>query len=453
MLAWLSHCPDIESPTGPHAHPGHHGNDAGTSEPVDAGGEDAGTAAMDAEPPAIPEGECETGDLRLYTDDACDEKHLAEGIQRYVPRFPLWSDGAAKDRYIFLPEGSTIDTSNVDRWTFPKGTRLYKTFIVDGLRIETRVLEKLTDGVGMTAWQPTVYLWSADQRSAIAWTPEQATAGVKNAIGTLHDVPSSADCTSCHTMKLPGATAMTTVDGDIVNGFSAIQLNWDPPEELGRPRPVTLDTLLYRQRLRNGAGGAANIHAADAKIPGGDIEQKALGYLHANCGHCHGGASPRAGLSLWVPATVRSVEQMPAVETACGVCLTRWYNKPNKEIGGDPPPPYVLRIVPGDAAASGIVGRMGAAFAIDDMLNNPMHQPGLRVFADQMPKLGTEFVDETGLQEVRDWIDSMAPDACDVPVTACPPPPPPMMSAAGSSGSGGAAGAPPMTMGSPGATP
>ncbi len=132
---------------------------------------DAAVIEPEPEPAEIPEGECDTGDLGLYTDDSCDEKHLADGIQRYVPRFPLWSDGAGKDRYIYLPEGGAIDTSNVDRWTFPKGTRLYKTFIVRGLRIETRVLEKLMDGAGMSAWQAKVYLWSADQRSAVAWTP------------------------------------------------------------------------------------------------------------------------------------------------------------------------------------------------------------------------------------------------------------------------------------------
>ncbi len=262
--------------------------------------------------------------------------------------------------------------------------------------------------------------------------------GVKNALDTDHDVPSSADCSSCHTMKLPGPTEGSTVDGDIVNGFSAIQLNWKPAEEPGRPRPLTLDALLFRQRLHNGAVGVPNVYAADAQLPGGEVEQNALGYLHANCGHCHGGASPRAGLSLWVPVKVRKLEKMPAVETACGVCLARWYNKPNKEIGGEMPPPYVLRIVPGDAAASGIVGRMGATFPVDDVVNNPMHLRNLRALPDQMPKVGTEFVDPMGLQQVREWIDKMAPDACALPETACPPPPPPMMMS-------GAAGSPRMT--------
>ena len=56
----------------------------------------------------------------------------------------------------------------------------------------------------MKAWDVRVYLWSEDQRTATPWTSEQE-AGVKNALGTLHDVPSKKDCEGCHTMKVAGA--------------------------------------------------------------------------------------------------------------------------------------------------------------------------------------------------------------------------------------------------------
>ena len=40
------------------------------------------------------------------------------------PRYPLWSDGAEKQRYLSLPPGTQIDTSNMDDWKFPVGTRV-----------------------------------------------------------------------------------------------------------------------------------------------------------------------------------------------------------------------------------------------------------------------------------------------------------------------------------------
>jgi hypothetical protein len=425
LLAWLSHCPDV--PTESAANGG--GRELLAAQYFDAGVSEGeidvpDASAGDPGPVTVPPGECNTAELGLYEQGYCDEQHLTQGVARYIPRYPLWSDGATKDRYVLLPEGSFIDTANVDRWTFPVGTTFWKTFSVNGIRVETRMLEKLSEGTGMTAWKSRVFLWSEDQRSAVVWTAEQEQTGVKNALGTLHDVPSSADCASCHGMKVAGPQADTIVDGDAVNGFGALQLNWNPPENPDRPRPMTLDGLLFRGRLRNGPSGVANMYADQAEIPGGEVAQNALGYLHANCGHCHGGASPRAGLSLWAPIKTRTIEKMPAFQFGCGKCLSRWYGHPNEEIGGEDPPVYEYRIMPGDAARSGIIGRMSAAFEVDDVGNNPLRYPNLRVPSDQMPRLGTKFVDETGVQQVRAWIDSMDPSACLLPSTPCPAPAP-----------------------------
>src|SRR5690242_4440897 len=56
-------------------------------------------------------------DTGLYSDFTAlqvDQAHLA-----FSPQYPLWTDGAAKRRWISLPPGSAIDASDPDVWVFP----------------------------------------------------------------------------------------------------------------------------------------------------------------------------------------------------------------------------------------------------------------------------------------------------------------------------------------------
>ncbi len=46
--------------------------------------------------------------------------------------------------WVYLPPGATIDTSNMDEWTFPVGTKFWKEFVVAGVLTETRLLHKVS---------------------------------------------------------------------------------------------------------------------------------------------------------------------------------------------------------------------------------------------------------------------------------------------------------------------
>jgi hypothetical protein len=149
----------------------------------------------------------ETG---LYVDTA--RRRLASGVTPFEPRFQLWSDGAVKRRFIFLPPGTQIDTSNPDRWNFPVGARLWKEFERDGVIVETRML--LKTGPDPADWDMAVYIWRADNSDADKQMFERA-----DARGTPHDVPSPRMCTQCHgsgTERRP-------------LGFTQIQLPWSRP--------------------------------------------------------------------------------------------------------------------------------------------------------------------------------------------------------------------------------
>lgn len=298
-----------------------------------------------AQPPL--EGPCE-GPPGLYVAGSCET--LAEGVRPYAPAHALWSDGAEKRRWVFLPAGATLDTSDPDEWVFPVGTRFYKEFSRDGLRLETRLLEKTGEDPGLSSWRMTTYVWDETQREV-----REETMGVTDALGTPHDVPSRGDCSTCHR----GAT-------DLVLGFGAVQLAHDGPG-------VTLATLVAEGRL------SAPIAPEAAQIPGDGSTQAALGYLHANCGGCHRGARAPGELRLRVAVGLARPED---ADTYVALEHTVAY------VGA--PPAITAQIAPGSADASLLVWRMTQ-----------------RAAEVQMPPLGTEQIDDAGLAAVRAWIDAL----------------------------------------------
>src|SRR6187401_1831200 len=78
---------------------------------------------------------------------------IAPDVRSYRPRFELWSDGASKRRWLWLPPGAQIDASDMDAWQFPIGTKFWKEFARDEVRVETRLLQRQPDG-----WIGVAYL-------------------------------------------------------------------------------------------------------------------------------------------------------------------------------------------------------------------------------------------------------------------------------------------------------
>jgi hypothetical protein len=86
----------------------------------------------------------------------------------------------------------------MDHWSFPIGTRLWKQFTRDDVRVETRMLWRFGAGVG--DWVMATYQWPLPVGNEPP-DPELATlvsTGVMNANGTLHDIPATGACTNCH---------------------------------------------------------------------------------------------------------------------------------------------------------------------------------------------------------------------------------------------------------------
>jgi hypothetical protein len=310
----------------------------------------------------------ETG---LYLDLATEA--LGQGVRPFEPRFALWSDGATKRRYAYLPPCSQIDTSEPDFWRYPIGTKLWKEFSstdVDGnpVRVETRLIQKYSK----TKWFMASFVWNEEQTDALRVEgdgPEINVAG-QNLKGTQHDVPGQKGCDGCHYEM-----------ADKVLGFSALQLDRE-----GATGEWTLQTLLDE-------GWLTQSIATPITLPGTEAQQNALGYMHANCGTCHQPYSQQEGIELryWLALdALGSVEETPTYITTVG--------QVNK--APDPPadqPPY--RIAPKDPAQSSVYWRM----------TQPPTYPETQMGGVHMPLIGTEVTDQAGVALVEALINSLDP--------------------------------------------
>jgi hypothetical protein len=333
--------------------------DSGADAQTDAGNADARADADAGSDPPDSSIDCSANPPTnlacsgLYADFAT--RTLAPGVRAYDPALHLWSDGALKQRYVWLPPGSQIDTSNMDEWIFPVGTRFWKEFRLGGRLIETRFMWKWANN----DWFRTTYRWSSDETSAT-----ELTTGEQNVNGTTYEVPPQEMCSWCHRGRQDNAL-----------GFEALSLGL--PGATG----LNVETLVQEGLLTNPPTSAL-------AIPGDPAEALALGWLHANCGTACHNENPNA-LANWTGLRMRldvsalaTVVGTDTYQTAVGV-------RPNATPGlvGD-----WFRIKPGDPDFSVIYYRD----------NRRDQNP--EVDRTQMPPFATHTIDTAGVAAVRAWI-------------------------------------------------
>jgi hypothetical protein len=317
-------------------------------------------SAMAGAPNLPPATLSETG-LFTTRGTAPGELVLATGVREFEPKYWLWSDGADKKRYVYLPPGAQIDTTDADHWVFPLGTKFWKSFIVNGQLVETRLLERIGDGPNQFRYA-TYYWKTADATDA---TREDYVEQRINAAGTTHDIPNGKACERCH-------------DGlkDHALGFSALQLNHDRPG-------VTLTTLVDEDAL------TAPIPLT-IKVPDDDqVTQDALGYLHANCGNCHNDSPGLPVENVPEPQMLfrLSVNDEVLADTDTFLTAINQHTTASADLGID------YRIVGGSPDMSAVIVRMG-----------------LRMNEEQMPPIASELPDtDGGLATMRAFIQSLPP--------------------------------------------
>jgi hypothetical protein len=336
------------------------GDDGNTTSDALADGIGVDEGMIDAPDPFMPATLAETG---LCLDAGCTQ--IASGIHEFAPRFELYSDTAAKKRWIYLPSGMTIDTSDMDAWQFPVGTKLWKEFARDGTRVETRLVWRIGAGTTPQDWFYAAYVWNATQ-DATHW----AEFGEPNANGTEHDVPGKALCRQCHENVKPSR----------VLGFSALQLDWDNTAT-GQLDLEDLITMSLLSAPPTRASTAEPFFPFDAGNHASVMP--ALGYLHANCSHCHNPTSAvinntPLNLKLTV-GTVGATSTTSAYVTAVNVTTLNTINGHN------------TIVYKGDPDMSVMMDRFRATDG------------------NRMPAAGTEFKDDVGEPILEAWITNIPP--------------------------------------------
>jgi hypothetical protein len=136
-----------------------------SNDPLKGSSADADASVPDASPVA----DCQIPSSGLPTDLYCTGLYaarapaqLAPGVMPYTPGVTLWSDGAEKHRYLQLPPGTKIDTTDLDAWKFPVDTKVWKEFRLGGALVETRILWKRS----ASKWELGTYVWDATGTTA-----------------------------------------------------------------------------------------------------------------------------------------------------------------------------------------------------------------------------------------------------------------------------------------------
>lgn len=317
-------------------------------------------AATTSQPERPPQHLRETG---LYVSGSNEQVHPDN--LAFSPQYPLWSDGARKRRWIYLPPGTAIDASRPDAWEFPPGTRLWKEFALER-KIETRFVERLPDGT----WRFAVYVWNEDGTDATLAPSDGATIGMQAAPNGRYTIPGEFDCRACH----EGASVP-------VLGFSALQLSSErdplaPHAERGAS--LDLEQLVARGLIVNLPKDLMdNPPRIEARSP---AERAALGYLHGNCAHCHNDNGAPVPVDL-------TLAQSAVASDASADRVLRSMIEAQSRFRGHGLAADASLIEPGRPDASVLVARVRS--------RNPH---------TQMPPLGTQLVDAEALALLERWI-------------------------------------------------
>lgn len=345
---------------------------------------------------------------------------VAPGLIPYSVNAELWSDGAYKERYIYLPptsgQGEDAKPSQITMagrgWDFPERTVLVKSFALETRPgevasrkwLETRLLTK-TQG----EWVGYSYAWNDEQTEATLVVKE----GVDRSLpwADADDdkqprswrFPSRTECMVCHSRAAKYVLGPSTLQMNKEHDYGGTQANqlellhylgvlkvsWSAEAKTKIRELLAADGLkekgvAARVKELTSAQSAGKTSPLDLDVHWSagfprlvdpydqteDLTTRARSYLHANCAQCHveaGGGNSQLSFEFTKPlADAKLIGATP---------LHDKYQIPDAQIiaAGDPDRSVLLRRI-------ALRGR------------------------GQMPQLATSVVDDRAVELLRDWI-------------------------------------------------
>lgn len=304
-------------------------------------------------------------------------KRVDPALRSYKPALELWADGAEKQRFIFLPPGTKIDTSNIDEWVFPNGTKVWKEIRLGDKRIETRLYEKGADGT----WRHAAYRWAADESDAV-----RTEGGEKIARGgpdvPPYEIPSPNQCNDCHGGRK-----------DKLLGFEAVSLGMPGAEGL------TLASLVSLGLLTAPPSSTAIAFPEDTT----GKAAAALAWMHVSCGPCHNRSSSASGEKSRVYTLAHASELLAKDGGGVTVeALDAYLSTVGKPTSVEVPDG-------GGATFSMIKAADPSASLVSYLSGRRVAAGGSPTEKEQMPPIVTRLVDTKGHASLDAWISALPP--------------------------------------------
>lgn len=202
--------------------------------------------------------------------DPDDPSVPVSGLIPYSVRVPFWSDGARKERWFAIPDGTTIAIDDRGDLDLPVGSVVVKQFYRNERLFETRLMMRHSDG----GWAGYSYVWLPDGSDAV-WVRGGE---VREVEGEPWLFPSGAQCLACHT-DVAGRTL----------GLELAQLAGEMAYPGGN-RADQISTLQHIGVLPQALPSFRSLPRLDDTAA---LEtDRAHAWLHTNCAFCHAPDAP-----------------------------------------------------------------------------------------------------------------------------------------------------------------
>ena len=297
--------------------------------------------------------------------DPQDPTQGASGLIPFSINFPFWSDGAVKNRWMGLPDGKVVTIQDNGAWQFPPGAVFVKRFSIDGQVIETRLLMEHDDGT----WAGYSYEWNEAETQATLVPSGGKVRTLGN--GQNWQYPSRSQCLFCHNANAGYSIGIETAQMNRLFTYPGTNSAANQIATLAAIGVLAQDPGIPSQLPSFFPWDGQNFPSD------GELNDAARAYLHTNCSICHRPGGPGGGpedFRFSTPlASMNACDQVPTLNDY-GIADARL-------------------IAPGDPDRSIIHFRIGS------------DSDG------RMPPLASFLVDESGLDLITQWIESL---------TSCP---------------------------------